>query len=67
MVAREGFRRGLHAAVSTLGVIVLAATLLLGCVSEAEKRCHAMGGIYMSVYKSRDICLRREAVLEYDE
>lgn len=46
---------------------LICVVVLLGCNTEDVKRCHAKGGVYISVYKSRDICLKREAVLEYDE
>jgi hypothetical protein len=43
--------------------------LLPACGDDApsfEDRCAAKGGVYISVYKSRDICLKREAVIEYE-
>jgi hypothetical protein len=50
---------------------LLAALLLLSACGDMppslEARCRAKGGVFMRVYKSRDICLKREAVLEYEE
>jgi hypothetical protein len=32
-----------------------------------EERCHAKGGVFVYIRKSRDVCLKRDAVLEYEE
>lgn len=53
---------------ASTAVALVVLVLLQGCGrSASHERCKAKGGVFISVYKSHDICLKREAVIEYKE
>lgn len=61
----------------TTGVMIFCILGIVFCVygcsmsimqaNEFRQRCQARGGVYHSIYKSQDLCLRREDVVPMDD
>ena len=47
-------------------VVVIVASIAVNCEStnENQRRCESKGGVYKRLYKSNNLCLRPEALIE---